>query len=585
MPQTPTISRRVSNSLNGLGSSAFFSGTITEILFLLLFPFAAFLILHFEPIRQNLTLDPYIYTGYINNFYDLFHRYGVTYYGVRFGLILPARLFTGLFGPEAGYVALRYLLALVFGVPLYVVIKRHLSAPVAVLVYIVALSNPYVARALLWDHPDASGMPFLCAAICLILLKGPTWKWDLLAGACAGMAANSNLFTVAVFGIFVMAYGSLYLADRKSLRRLACRIAAIAAGALLVTIAGGIYYWLALGYRDIFSVTLNMARQLSQGGMTRWRLSGGGWTVRQFHVYVPVWLSLCTLAVHGYRRRQLPAAVMSWYGVAITCFYYVHQFILRADTLQLFYYLSYAAPAVFLMIAVLFQWLWERTGWKAVWFVSVGGAAMIVPWIVYSYSGRWPLSPDLKRFLEIAASTLALILLSMCLRRRSASRAAAGAAVVLLGAGFYCGFSTYPEMIHPRGNTDHSELDVYRVALQLIHAVPPYRTSGGHILFWYNNRIGNSINSLQSTYLWAYSKLNPDPALGPGLPALNAAQISRIKQADVRYLGLLCESRDELSAGLRTLAEDQIPYHEAAQQTLASGNYRVYWELLDMRRE
>jgi hypothetical protein len=76
-----------------------------------LLPLLVFWTMRFVPINQNNYLDPYVYTGYIHNFQDLMARYGVTYYGVRFGLIVPAQWFAQLFGPEGGYFALRYALA------------------------------------------------------------------------------------------------------------------------------------------------------------------------------------------------------------------------------------------------------------------------------------------------------------------------------------------------------------------------------------------------------------------------------------------------------------------------------------------
>src|SRR5438874_1372200 len=61
-----------------------------EVSALLLLPLLAFWVMRFVPINQEQFIDPYVYTGYIHNFRDLIARFDVTYYSVRFGLILPA---------------------------------------------------------------------------------------------------------------------------------------------------------------------------------------------------------------------------------------------------------------------------------------------------------------------------------------------------------------------------------------------------------------------------------------------------------------------------------------------------------------
>src|SRR5688500_18294868 len=133
---------------------------IAEVAFLAVCPALAFWVMCFTPVAQAGFLDPYIYTGYINNFDDLFHRYGVTYYGVRFGLLAPAQFANALVGPVGGYFALRYAYALIAGVPFYLLVKQRFGRPAAAAVFCLLLASPYFARALLWDHPDASGVPF-----------------------------------------------------------------------------------------------------------------------------------------------------------------------------------------------------------------------------------------------------------------------------------------------------------------------------------------------------------------------------------------------------------------------------------------
>jgi Dolichyl-phosphate-mannose-protein mannosyltransferase len=582
------------------------SGKFAEAVFLLLVPLLAFLALHFEPVEQNHMLDPYLYTGYIHNFQDLMARYGVTYYGVRFGLLFPARLSTALFGNQGGYLALRYALALVFGVPLYRVAKQYLGMPVAMAVYSIALSSPFLARALLWDHPDATGVPFLMASICLLLEDPDHGRWrPLLAGCCLGLAGNSNIFTVAIFGIFVAVLAGLWIVTKRPWRRLFRMMGLAAAASWMVCAAGALYYWRATGYLNIFEVTFEMATLLSRGGFATWREHGAGWTLAFYHVYLPVWLAICCLVLYGGAgRRHMAAAAMCWYGAAVTAFYFVHQFVLQADTLQLFYYFSYAAPAVFLMLALLYRRLWELAGVPDRVFVILAVAPAILPWVLISFG--WnpllrPLSPGalvsasagtlphpilLRQGLVVFAAAALLVTASFAVLRsrprRQTPRAMVLATVILLGFGVDASLGYYSGVVRRWGAQDTSERDVYRVALQLIDAVPRYR-SGDGILFWYDGRRSSPANSVQSMYLWGPSRLQSMDADSPGLPYLDAAELAKLRSPGVRYLGLLCESPAQMAQATDALRNAGLPYREAARRELTSGSYRLYWALLDLR--
>jgi hypothetical protein len=126
------------------------------------------------------------------------------------------------------------------------------------------------------------------------------------------------------------------------------------------------------------------------------------------------------------------------------------------------------------------------------------------------------------------------------------------------------------------------EMDVYRVALQFMQVVPKVAERPGGIWFWYNNRVGNSINSIQSTYLWGYSKVNTDPPEDSGLPHLGEPQLKVLRDPQVRYLGLLCETEEELARGLAALTQKAIEYKTEDYHVLASGDYRMYYQLVEL---
>jgi len=553
---------------------------------LLLLPLVAFYAMRFVPINQNLYLDPYIYTGYINDFQDLMARYGVTYYSVRFGLIVPGQLFTHLFGAEGGYLALRYVLALIAGVPLYYMVKRHFSQPVASLTVAGMLLSPYFARAVLWDHPDAAGVPFLVAAMCLFLLDQRPSLWrDTLAGACAAMAIHSNFFTVSVVGIFGAVWLAFSLLFRHPVNDLMKRVAGVSLGMFLVTALGYVYYWHAIGRpTNIFLVTLGMAYNLQRGGTRQWRVAGASWIASQIHVLFPIFLVVCCVLVIRWRRVSFTSLIVASFGIAVTAFYYVEQFFLDSNILQLFYYFSYLLPAVFLMLAFLWQTLWERTKRGAPAFVGLGLTALLAQWMLAVWGSRALPPLTLSHWIAFGGTAaVAMFLATRDWRWPAVQGILSWLALVLLGGVFPAALTNYYSGLMRTGSTANNvEMDVYRVALQFMDSVPKLAEHPGAIRFWYNNRIGNPINSVQSTYLWGYSKINADPATDPGLPHLGELQLRLLGDPQVRYLGLLGETEEEISQGLAALTKSAIDFKTEDHRVLASGDYRIFYQLVEL---
>src|SRR5262245_45969933 len=192
---------------------------------LLIAPLLSYGLMHFHPIMQRGSLDPYIYTGYIHNFVDLFERYGTTYYGVRFGTIVPGQIATALFGPVAGYFVLRYLLALTALLPFYALVRQHAGRPTAVALGSLLITSPFLARTILWDYPDATAVPFLFAAICLYSIEHPRRRLlDFGAGVFGGLAVHSHVFALAPLSIFLTMHSALWLVWRHGFRPMLSRL-------------------------------------------------------------------------------------------------------------------------------------------------------------------------------------------------------------------------------------------------------------------------------------------------------------------------------------------------------------------------
>jgi len=295
-------------------------------------------------------------------------------------------------------------------------------------------------------------------------------------------------------------------------------------------------------------------------------------------------LAICCIAVTRWRRTSFTGFIVVGFGVAVTAFYYVEQFLLDSDILELFYYFSYLIPSVFLMLAFLWQTLWERTKRSSSAFIGVGLAALLAPWMAAIYGGLTLSNLTVWHWLVLCgALAVTLFLVARDSQLPAMQAVMPWLALTLLGGFFTAGLADYSPYVRTIKTTDTTEMDVYRVALQFVRAVPKLAEHPGVIRFWYNNRIDNSINSVQSTYLWGYSKVNTNPPEDPGLPHLGETQLGILRDPQVRYLGLLCESKEELSQGLAALTQEAIKFQAADVQLLASGDYRVYFQLLELK--
>jgi IPTL-CTERM motif len=102
---------------------------------------------------------------------------------------------------------------------------------------------------------------------------------------------------------------------------------------------------------------------------------------------------------------------------------------------------------------------------------------------------------------------------------------------------------------------------VYEVAMQFVEAIPKVKVTPGTIRFWYKSDGDlTALDSIQSTYLWGYSKSQRDPPADPGMPFIGPYQRQLFGDKQLKYLVLLGESEDELGKGLQALRGAGLPF-------------------------
>jgi len=91
--------------------------------------------------------------------------------------------------------------------------------------------------------------------------------------------------------------------------------------------------------------------------------------------------------------------------------------------------------------------------------------------------------------------------------------------------------------------------------------------------------VANPMGSIQSTYLWGYSKLQGDDL---GLPYLGEAQLQVLRAPELKWLVMMSETEAQLQLGLDALTRAQVAYRPVSQQTLVAGSYRLFVQQLEI---
>jgi hypothetical protein len=433
---------------------------------------------------------------------------------------------------------------------------------------------------LFWDHPDAAAVPYLMGAVGLFLLGRHPVR-DVAAGVLFGLALHSNFFTVSVSILFFSAFLLATILLRRPLGPLVIRIGWVFMGVMLATFAGVIYYWHLIGVLNILSPTLEVSRWLSKGGMLDYRVPGVSWIKSNHHVLVLPIIAVYTLIASCFRRVRLEALTLMLYVVATSLYFYIYQLFFRADILQLHYYYVYALPAIFFAVIVVIDQLWDGLMDSALLSVVLF-TSFLGPWVIGVYVWNWFPAVHLTQFVELAIVAGAALAAGFLIRTDGGwRRGVASFATFSLGLFLAAGFSEsiYASVFENRGSR---ERDIYRVAEQLISAVPKQRDHPGRVCFWYSNRPGDMINSVQSTYLWSFSMCSsPLPGVA-GMPVIGEFETKQFKDPRLKYVVLLGDSADDLTVALAALQASRIAFVPVQNRVLSAGDYRIYFAYLEL---
>ena len=541
-------------------------------------PIILFFVYPIAPTYQSIGgLDAFIYTGYINNFSDLLSRYGFTYYSVRFGLILPGFVLTKLFGSVAGFYVLRYLFTVGAGLMLFRCLRRNLGTEYAVTGIVFLLSTPLWYRTLLWDHPDAAGVPYLVMGIAAVFT--PQVHRIALRAAAAGvffaLAIHSNFFTLSITAFAGLA--ALVFHWHRIREFIRVEVPIMATSAAVVHLVGAAIYYSLIGRWDIHRPSIDISTSLATGLSRNWLPADHSWLLRFLDIYLLPFMLLTLAVTYKQWISCTFSRAVALFSLLCCSFYYYWQFLhpYGGNILSLFYYSSYLIPALGLTFVVVLHTffnkavLWQRR--LVLWGLNL---MMLAFPLLYTNTNI-----RIIEFKVLVVWASIAIVGAMLVKKFPHGKLVVAPlwTCVVVALIYVAPYNSW------KNQNLAANLDLYRLASQFSTSAPPKREWNDHIRFWYPNK-HPLINSMQSTFLWGFSRVHSPSSDVVGLPVLGNSELEFLNAPDLRYVMLIGVDQNEVDDGLESL-KDAIPEAELlGRREFQSGELSCQTALVELPR-
>ena len=526
-------------------------------------------------LNQADSLDPYIYAGYAHDYPSLLERFGPTYYSERIAFIYPERVFSDLFGLEGGYLALRLTALAVAVAAVFAIGIRFYSIATATLAAVWLSFTPWLPRSLLWTYPDGMAVVYLLVGIAFLLVPSARrLTGHVIAGVAFMLAINCNLTLLAISGLIVPGWFFFY--RREGIGWIARAILAVAFGVFASYLALALIFYIKFpAYSFSFELaTFREAVSLLGGRGKNWfkPLATIISQDKNFTLLIPITFALAALLVTARGRITLRSEkgqadfvpLAASYLVCLVGFSLILHFGLSDGFLSA--YTVFFVPGCVLTLIALAGEV-ERHGGPILGAAAVyaGAGLILLWWLSYPIQPSLQIASSIYLWVILGAVTVVAAVVVATSQHAAVASAALVAGATLLSVSFYQnGFY----QIRAVSSADQTiEWDVYRGAMflqQFVDAsVPPKQSIG----FWYTGDMELHLNSVQSAYLWDYTRVFPPQS--SGMPLLDAKVRSRIAKGmlplmhPVTSLILLGVSDAEVDAGLAALEKSGLRLSDA----------------------
>lgn len=536
-------------------------------------------------------IDPSLYTAYAQHPTDLMTRFGGNdYYWVRLGFLLPAQVFYQVFGPVGGFVAFRYVLALVALVPGFVLLARHFSRAAAWCFVAAVVTSPVILMAWNSDYPDSAALSYLVGGSALAVLParrtGSAASLRLGAGVLLGLALNAHAASLPIVAVVVVA--SLLAHPRGQDSGRWWQMAVVAGGIVAVTALLAAVAYLRWGDADIISPTVRQYLRLQRPDQVAiWHSSTWAWAARATYLLVPPALAVA-VGVAGCRRRPggRPGTIVGALTVGAAGSVLAATVVQATGgfSLEYYFYSSLLWWSVPFLLAILLGSLLTghlpaRARWTgAVAIVLVAGLAALLPGPV----ARFPVVP-----VGLGLAALVVVLAGLVVGRKAwvviigVSAIVVALWLVTVGqpvTAYAKGQVGYPLVDYSAVSRSDSARarDVYRVVSAVPDLVPPAARPGERVLAW-PGRCGfpgpplDPVGQAAAQYLSSH--------LSSNMPQLTPADERLLAQARPGWLLVLLSNTGEEFNGAETAVARWSP-ERLTLTTVTSGDVVLHVEVI-----
>lgn len=530
-------------------------------------------------------IDPYVYAAYIHDYTRTLERFGNTYYSGRIAYILPERAFVTWLGVEAGYYVFRFLAlaAAIFSV--YAIARRYYGLATAVVVSAWVCFTPWLPRSLLWTHYDGVAVVYLLIAAALLLAPS-TWRLSAhgAAGAVFALAVNCNQLLFAMGAAFLPGwlvmnrhYGATWIA-----RAVLCLLGGfVLSYALLIFVLS--FESPGNGLEATRSA-ISTAVSLLTGGSNKWSLPLGELLAHPFERSTIVLLIPAILLVVGIcsaDKRSLAFQVAddqtrfelaSLLFLALTAVLaLLLHFVFTHHWLAHYYYNVYFFPASVLVLICLGGKIELRDRSTLTYGICVG---LIALWLgLPSFlltivdAGPW-----IAVIIILIAAVGSFALVSMTQRRNWP----AGFVGVVLMISLLPIFASDYRMIGTAEDRQR-EWDVYRGSIFLQRFIDQHVPTSRSIGFWYSN-LDLLMYSIQSMFLWQYTRVAPAEDGHPGMPLLD--EKTRTAMIKKNFLALLGASQVQVDNAVEVINKTGLPFRLVVRTSFSGRTWGFHAALL-----
>jgi hypothetical protein len=569
--------------------------------------------------------DPGIHTAFIVDPRDIFLRYQAVLEptarlreAARVGFLVPARLSYLLFGGVPGFFVLRYLLALVAIVPVYLLLRRLYGRWAGWAGIAVVMSSPVIVTAWGTDYPDSATISYLIGGVATLALSWESRRparWVILSGALLTLAVWSLGVAVPLVGALAVAYLGVRLARRRA--RLGVEVSLALLSGLLTTALLAVCSKLLIGQFDFVTPTVRSAQVLSEPAYVRlYHSTSWAWAPYDPYLLVPPAIILAFAVVFGRRWREVrPTYLFLWLAgtLQLAALAYL-QFFGSEEFLEASHFSSTLWASITVMLALLMAQLLapvvRRSGPGA---TAAGKSMLIVPaalvvGIVLIYEAISPHVPSMTWSSAavfvvdplLAAATFGRLAISGSAANPSAAtgrlRAVwlACATVVVMGCvlvltvapgsphGPLPGtvITTAPDPAPPYaqalGGSASTYIDEYSVTTRVAAFVGPPAYGGEQLLTWWPTQ---DIEALLGPVGILHGGFNE---LSPFFPDLGAYGVQRINARHAAEVLIMSTSGHDFTQAVRSLS--QFTPVVVRRGVLSAGSFHLHLWLVDLER-